>query len=54
MLQCYCVAMPELSTATGILWYPAKTIKCHEGKGGTAAESYPTKGGQNKAHSEQD
>ena len=46
--------MPELvlSTATGILWYPAKTIKCCEGMGGT--ESYPTKGGQNKAHSEQD
>ena len=48
--------MPELvlSTATGILWYPAETIKCHEGMGGTAAESYPIKGGQNKAHSEQD
>ena len=27
--------MPELvlSIATGILWYPAKTIKCHEGMG---------------------
>ena len=46
--------MPELvlSTATGILW--CQTIKCCEGMGGTAAESYPTKGGQNKAHSEQD
>ena len=32
--------MPELvlSTATEILWYPAETIKCHEGMGGTAAE----------------
>ena len=48
--------MPELvlSTATGILWYPAETIKCCEGMGGIAAESYPTKGEQNKAHSEHD
>ena len=48
--------MPELvlSTATGILWYPAETIKCHEGMSATTAESYPTKGRQNKAHPEQD
>ena len=46
--------MPELvlSTATGILWYPAETIKCVRAWV-AQQQSHTTKGGQNKAHYEQ-
>ena len=46
--------IPKLVKLTELWFLRLETIKCLEGMGGTAAESYPTKVGQNKAHSEQD